>query len=106
MPELERERGEFEKWAKGEIADHPLNMELCQNGCSGLGEHYEDFVTAWAYTAWLSSQQSTLRRVRELAERELQIAEQSVHPCSLAGLRNLVAAIEREFGRAEENHEE
>lgn len=77
MTELERKRGEFEKWAR----DH-TNLNLSRKGSYYVGES-----TGGVWAAWLSFQHSTLRRVRAAL-----VAN---------GEQQALAAIEREFGGAE-----
>lgn len=63
---LARER--FEKWAKSSLADRPLDYTECPNHCAGLGFHYENQWTAWAFSAWQAGASDAIEEEARILE--------------------------------------
>lgn len=97
QPELERERGEFEKWVTSSTDWDAVKQALTTKGVDVNGAvFYKSPIVQEKYASWLSSQQSTLRRVRAILGNSIIIdADKPL-------VRDVLAAIEREFGLTEE----
>lgn len=63
----EREQNEqFEKWASALTADHPFDLEHCDNpSCAKQFIHYQTDATNSAWAAWLAGGKSGELRLRE-----------------------------------------